>query len=290
MELFSYGKMDAVFDTFNFCTERVKHLDGLFVTDKKLGIRYRAFRHKKSRKWGDSNNESMSMAVDTNLSPAFFFQYVDSQTGQSLTVSLKEVEQPSYGKTTLRMPIQYVDTQQRLFQRDALLVIETLPGTVAKRIAFYKQKFDAECQELLSKFLETGFRVNQNDVVNNMASYIHRWHLSHQVSLYDPNPAAQINEVLAVFSVLNEVQFRSLQAGNPCVWHEPFSNMKRDMDKLVPAWLPLEQIDALDRILYFKKNEPKLWEKLLDGARNNDCGSPRLSLSKLQEGLENITL
>lgn len=290
MELFSYGKMDAVFDTFNFCPERVKHLDGLFVTDKKLGIRYRAFRHKNSHRWGDNNNESMSMCVDTNLSPAFFFQYVDSQTAQSLTVMLKEVEQPRYGKTTLRMPMQYVDGEQRLFQKDSLLVIETLPGTLAKRIAFYKQKFDAECQELLSEFLETGFRVNQNDVINNMACYIHRWHLTHQVSLYDPNPAAQINEVLAVFSVLNEVQYYSLQAGNPCVWHEPFSNMRRDMDKLVPAWLPLDQTDALDRILYFKKSEPKLWEKLLDGARNTHHGSPCLNLEKLQEGLVNLPI
>lgn len=290
MELFSYGKANAVFDTFNFCPERVKHLDSLFVTDKKLGIRYRAFKHKNSRKWGDSNNERMSMCVDTNLSPSFIFQHVDNQTWQSLTVLLKEVEQPYEGKTTLILSVQFVDSQQRLFQKDSWLTVDTLPGTVAKRIAFYKERFDAKCQELLSEFLETGFRVNQNDVINNMACYIHRWHLAHNVSLYDPNPAVQINEVLAVFSVMTEVQFRGLQPDNPCIWHEPFSNTKRDMDKLVPAWLPLDQLDALERILCFKKSEPKLWEKLIGAARNNDRGSPRLRLSAIQGGLVNLPI
>ena len=118
MELFSYGKMDAVFDTFNFCPERVKYLDSLFVTDKKLGIRYRAFRHKNSHRWGDNNNEYEHVCGHQSLT-RIFFQYVDSQTAQSLTVMLKEVEQPRYGKTTLRMPMQYVDAEQRLFQKTA---------------------------------------------------------------------------------------------------------------------------------------------------------------------------
>ncbi|WGS54462.1 hypothetical protein LFL96_25960 [Paraburkholderia sp. D15] len=180
------------------------HLGREFMQDKKLAAVYAIVSRFKNFPRHGQNNEALSLEFDSNLSPDFCFSHVYMATGKSLSVSLIESDQPTYGNTALTLLVHHTNESQELFTNGNTIYCQTLSSTVAKRLQHYKQAFDTECQQLLDSYLSDGFSVNRSHVIANLASHLIR--LDKKLGsrfLTSWGPYASVNNVLTMFSALN---------------------------------------------------------------------------------------
>ncbi|WP_374553308.1 hypothetical protein [Aquitalea pelogenes] len=172
-----------------------------FKKDKKLDVVYRIiYRYKNNdEKWANKNNEVVGLEIDTNLSPDYSFTHVNMNTLESLTLSIFKVEQPRSFSTKLHIMETYVNSNQELFENKTTFYVDTLPGTLAKRLQHYKDRFQEHCKERLEKFLKDGFEPKEIHLLSNFTDYLYlKW------NEHSGNRCCEINKILTMYSALHE--------------------------------------------------------------------------------------
>jgi len=280
MQLKSNGYNYQVFEGFREDSLRShKITSNQYQFDKKFQAYYRLWRYKNnSKNYRDSNNESMHMIFDSNLSPDFSTTHINLQTQESLSIHLIEVHQKDTGQTQLVMRIEHVDQEQNLYQNQDYFYIDTLPGTVAKRMKFYKQEFDRISQDIIHKYLEHGFSVKFAHTLENLASYIYYAYVKRPMGCnYDI--AKPINQILAVFSVLNcdclTQGKTTLDEFNPFIHWEKIINFK--VGSISP-----EQQDCIDRIATYRKEHQNDFEQMIKASMFKEWSGYKIDLGKLK--------
>ncbi|SAL76524.1 hypothetical protein AWB71_05257 [Caballeronia peredens] len=260
-----------------------------YIQDKKYQARYHLNRWKTSssnrrdKRLGFNNvgynNECMRLRFDTNLSPDFSKTHIDIATQRSLSVYLDEVNQPEFGRTQLVLRIEHVDGEQNLYQNRSWQYIETLPGTVAKRMKLYKDEFERLSEEFITTYLQDGFKVVLSHITDNMASYLfHAYFRGTAWCNYDI--ATPINNMLLVFSVLND---DCLTYGRKTVdeWNA-FTDYER-LKSYHPVVIPPEQQDRLDTIFRFYRERYKEFNSIVEGSMVKEGLGRKIHLAKLKE-------
>ncbi|MCW3696280.1 hypothetical protein [Burkholderia cenocepacia] len=290
MELFSYGHNNTVFDGFrNYNIDYFNAMREEYIFDKKLKACYRIWRSKHSKRTSEDNNEWMTLTFDTNLSPDFSFQHVDMKTGEAFSIYLVETEQRHYGNTMLTVQIQHIDAQQRLFENRECRYIKTLAGTVAKRLAFYKEQFDALCAEYFAAFQKDGFSVIKEHIIENLAAYVLTGLERRNALVYAYTPAGAISEVLVAFSALNGDCLVDQAQIDGSSGHLYERRDQRYQD-LVAPYLPAEQTEALDRLMDFIERNKDTWHNLFAQFSTIHGGNGKIALTKLRNDLQALGL
>lgn len=147
-----------------------------FLTDKKTGCVYHvAYRSKNCHRGapgrGEQNTESMCLEIDPNRSPSFSLEEIDLVSGRSVTCNLTGLEQGSIGRTKLTMSVFYIDEQQALQERVRVFYMETVGGTIAKRLEAALVAFHKEAQATINEINSRGFENKRIEKTSYYASY-----------------------------------------------------------------------------------------------------------------------
>lgn len=149
-----------------------------FVTDKKTGcVYYVACRSKNNerRRPGSGyqpNTEYLRLEIDPNLSPNFSIEELDLVSGRSITCNLTSLEQPSRGTTKLSMSVFYIDQSQSLQESVRTFYIDTIGGTIAKRLDLALDAFRTEAKATIDEINSRGFSNKRIEMASYYASYI----------------------------------------------------------------------------------------------------------------------
>lgn len=252
----------------------VREEEYAFKRDKKLDVIYRvAFRYKNNEEKREGvNNEVMQLEVDMNLSPDFTFTHVDMVTQKALTISVFQIHQPRTYHTKIRVMESYVDENQELFENRTGFSIDTLPGTLAKRMSNYKSEFDKWCKFRVGEYLDKGFETRETHLLSNFSDYLLlKWkeHSGHRI--------ADINKYLTMYSALHDDCFHGKELEYD--YHRfPYSFVDRETG-YVPKkpFLFAYQVEMLDEIDSFYNKNCRAFEEM----HNKNC-SKYWSGSKLK--------
>lgn len=251
MNLESYGHERKIWDgcfkgSFNALNKRFNES----ITDKKVRATYYVVSRFKnnSKKFGNSNNESLYLEFDSNLSPDFVFQELDFKTGKSVTIALEKSNQKDFGDTQLELSVQFIDERQRLFTNQSFHYCKTVAGTITNRLQAYKVAFDQAVAYELTKIADRGFQVNDRHVINNFAGYLYyenKRRGKDEKFLSHVCPKVCINKILTIYSVLNDDVFWK----SPVTWASMNNNPYTDRGEeniFYNSRLPIEQIEGLE--------------------------------------------
>jgi hypothetical protein len=290
MELQSNGYQFNIFDGYresfiNSRSIRAKQ----YEYAKKTNAYYRiASRHKNSRnknrhptKPDDWNNESLYLEIDPNLSPDFNFTYVDLITEKSLCVNLIETEQRDWGRTTLILQVIYTGENQELFQNKNYEYVETIPGTIEKRLQLYKQAFDKVCQMYLASYFNEGFKVNRQHVIDNLANYIWFAHTAGRVTLCSWGGASEISRILLAFSVLSGHSLTEPNQTTYKSYNKLFSDNNYQIRDFMPLSIPDDQAQLLERIFKFRETNADAFQEAFSNNHGRTFGEPDYDLEAL---------
>lgn len=266
MELLSSGIERGIFkdfykNRFTYTNEQMRTQ----LTDNKLKATYNIeVRYKNNgRKLKDSNNETLHLKFDTNLSTDFTHTEIDSTTGESLTIALLESKQPDYGTTRLILSIQYINAAQELFENEDYCYCPTLPGTITRRLQGYKKAFDEAVQREVAKFKAEGFKVKLRHTIDNFAGYLYyenKKRAKDDRFLSDFAMKASINQILVLYSIFNEDCFwKGAATWNSNLHNCPYSNYNGTND-FRPTLLYGEQVEELDRMIRIARGIPRLYD------------------------------
>jgi len=149
-----------------------------FLTDKKTGCVYHvAYRSKtnEKRRPGSGyqpNTEYMRIEIDPNLSPNFSIEELDLVSGRSITCNLTEIEQPRCGRTLLTMSVFYIDEIQSLQESVRTFYMDTIGGTITKRLELALETFRTEAKATIDEINSRGFSNKRIEMASYYASYI----------------------------------------------------------------------------------------------------------------------
>lgn len=264
MELLSNGIERGIFkhfykNSFSHQNQKMKEQ----VTDKKLKATYNIeVRYKNnSKRLRESNNETLHLEFDTNLSTDFSHTEMDPSTGESLTIALLRSEQRDFGATRLVLSIQYINAAQELFENEDYCHCDTLQGTIANRLQAYKQTFDKAVSEQVSKYKAQGFKVKLRHTIDNFAGYLYyenKKRAKDSKFLSETAPKLDINKILVLYSIFHEDCFwQETSTWNSTLHNCPYSNYNGTND-FRPTLLYAEQVEELERMIRLKSQLPRL--------------------------------
>lgn len=147
-----------------------------YLTDKKTGCVYHvAYRSKNCHRGapgrGEQNTESILLEIDSNRSANFSLEEIDLVSGRSVTCNLTELEQGCIGRTKLTMSVFYIDEQQALQESVRVFYMETMGGTIAKRLEHALVAFKKEATNTINEINNRGFDNKRFEKVSYYASY-----------------------------------------------------------------------------------------------------------------------
>ena len=281
----SYGHNEKLIELYPRQAPYIKQFfsrseENKFKMDKKLDIFYRVvYKHKNNdRKWSGINNEVMLLEIDTNLSPDFTFNHVDMVKNNSLTISIQRIEQPRSYWTKIIVIESYVDENQELFENKTGFSVETLPGTLAKRLNHYKKEFDKYCEHRLESYLKEGFEQKELHLLSNFTDYLLlKW------NEHSGNKCEEINKCLTMYSALHEDCFHGKELEYD--YHRfPYSFHDREVGyRSKPPFLFAYQSDMLDEIDAFYKKCRIAFEKMHSEKCNSYWNGSKLKYYEFKE-------
>ena len=225
-----------------------KIFNDLFETEEHKGIFYkiRSRRKNNSKKTSIDNNESLLIIFDYHLSKDLNFVYGDEKG--HLTISLIEADQPTFLKTKLTCLIEYVNEKQELITNPHFFYVDTIPGRLTKRLELYRDSFKKECEEIVQKYKEKGFQLQQSVITANLINWI-RQNLEPGSCSWHQN--AGVNRILIIYSILNDdiLYFEGIKSIHT-VYASNF-NLICDMTKDVVQSITREQEEQLRAIYSF---------------------------------------
>ncbi|SAL76701.1 hypothetical protein AWB71_05300 [Caballeronia peredens] len=293
--LFSTGYEQQVFHFYFGQNANISHeLDQTnLIKAKSLDVRYNlVVRFKNSKKTSECNNESLQLQFDQDLSPDFTRSHVDFKTGKSLTLSLIAADQPYYGNTALTLHAVYTNEQQELLTNRITFYCKTLPGTIEKRLQHYRRAFEHECNGLMAEYFEQGFAVQEEHIISNMASFLHFARDGNGKSyLSEIVPVASINQLLTIFSVLNDDCFHKDQRVPPWtdLYTYPFNGRKdhRHTKANIPADQEAELLTIAELLARNKKTLSELFDEC---HRSPRASAGRFDYAMFKETFLNLRL
>lgn len=165
---------------FGYISDRAlsMHSKREFLTDKKTGCVYHvAYRSKtnEKRRPGSGyqpNTEYLRLEIDPNLSPCFSIEELDLVSGRSITCNLTSLEQPRCGRTLLTMSVFYIDETQSLQESVRTFYMDTIGGTIPKRLELALETFKKEVKATIDEINSRGFSNKRIEMASYYASYI----------------------------------------------------------------------------------------------------------------------
>lgn len=189
-----------------------------FITDKKTGCVYHIvcrYKNNDRRRPGDDlNTECLTLEIDPNRSPNFSVEELDLVSGRSITCNLTELSQQRIGSTELTMSVFYIDEQQTLQESVRTFRMDSIGGTITKRLELALATFKKEAKATIDEINSRGFGNKRIEKASYYASYIalkgksldkarrgqEPRNLYDAWSNYDSN---SLNIVLYLYSILN---------------------------------------------------------------------------------------
>lgn len=149
-----------------------------FLTDKTTGCVYHIVHRSKTnekRRPGSGyqpNTETLCLEIDPNLSPNFSIEELDLVSGRSITCNLTEISQPRCGRTLLTMSVFYIDELQSLQESVRTFYMDTIGGTLAKRLELALDTFRKEAKATMLEINSRGFSNKRIEMASYYASYM----------------------------------------------------------------------------------------------------------------------
>lgn len=209
METLSKGHEREIFTDFrlgyiNHFSQKLREQ----VKSKKLkAVYYVAYRSKNTRTHlSDSNTDSLDLAFDTNLSSDFHFEDINFAKGSSFSISLLESNQRDFGRTQLKLSIQYIDEEQNFFENIEYAYCPSIGGTIENRLLEYKKAFDNHVAQSLVDYKMNGFKVNIVHTINNFAGYLYyknKKASKDEKFISEFAQKSDINKILIIYSIMN---------------------------------------------------------------------------------------
>ena len=111
------------------------------------------------------------LEIDPNLSPNFTMEEIDLVTGRSITCNLTAFDQSSIGRTALTMSVFFIDEAQSLQESVRVFYMDTLGGTIGKRLEHALVAFKKEAKNTISEINSRGFENKRIEKTSYYASY-----------------------------------------------------------------------------------------------------------------------
>lgn len=264
MQITTSGKMVPVFQWLNsYALEKYSAENKNYIFDKKHMAVYNIVSRWKNNSKGFkcSNNETLVLKFDTNLSTDFVFEDIEFTSGRSITIALERSIQRDIGDTRLILSVRYINEKQEIFENEEFLSCTTVPGTIAKRLEIYKSAFDNGAKMIYEKYKKEGFRVNLRHDIENFANYLYSENRRRQKIdkfLMEVEARVDINKILILFSIFNNDCFwknvSSFVSSLICTPYDERLNASFESVQSIPGGLKLEYIDELNRIISIKKS------------------------------------
>lgn len=251
------GYSESIFNLYkgSIRYEYDKEYKGVYYT---IFTRYKNNIQKKNKRPVD-NNERIKIIIDSDLSKDFnHTHYFDDDS--SITISLKEVDQPLFGKTKLAIYVEYINQEQELYRNIKIAYCDTLTGTVKKRIDFYKQAFIEEVKKIITNISSNGFSVDSYIHMQNIYEY-----LNSNKKITNISCDIYYN-TLIIFSILNNDCFENVLNGlmfrlRDNYLHERlfYSNTKVELNHKIKEIVDYLFIVCINKDYYIKKIKEKCY-------------------------------
>lgn len=149
------GKNFTVFDGFfKGHIETFNRHSKELIINQKLGVAYNIpFRMNNTRRvFKDSNTEQMDIVFDHNLSKNGYYSHINFETQESIQIKLLKAVQPDYGRTQIKIAVEYINTKQELFENLEYIYCDSVGGRVERKLEKIIEAFQKECIKLLGRY------------------------------------------------------------------------------------------------------------------------------------------